>query len=280
METATFAFPSMFWCIPPGLAVAGIAYLLLKKWDVSLFLGMALITLGWMFYGTALDYALENWLASQRVYAVLFADFPPDKDHFIAEFRQAYKEGPEAFTQKQEEMKIIMMEHHVKHYIAQTPSSIVSQYINAETWLLSDLFNKNPSLCQQYLSNSAIFADVWRISGSEIFLKSIYFTPFMITESVDHPEKVTQTDRLKAERLYAQLYRSLQAQGVNLKPTNGALSCDAAYREYYALSQLPPKDGALIVKYLYSEDHLKNADSGTGMGGFILNFISNLNPLR
>ena len=259
MTEIPFNYPSVFWLIPAALVFAVIGFALFRKVQAGLFIAVVALFPLWFGFQSFLHSYTEEWLSKQRVYAILFKDFPQDKERFISEYTQAFiLGGGKAVARKHEEMKIIMMVNHVKHYIENAPSALLTQYITAEAWLLNSLNSKNPVLCQRYLADSSVFEDVRNLVGDDIFLRSISYNPQMIVGAVDKPEPVSDSDRMKAAQLYWNMKKTLQATGVSFKTDNNkVLSCDTSYRQFYALSQMPAHDAALIVKYLYSEGNLK-----------------------
>jgi hypothetical protein len=258
---AAFTYPSLIWLLLLSAVFAVCGWLLVRKIPAAVFVGCATLFVSWMAYDALLYKHMEKWLADQRVYAILFRDFPPDKERFISEYVAAFNSGgEEAVARKHEEMKIIMMVNHVKYYIDRTPSEVIRQHIIAETWLLHSLSTKDHDLCQRYLAYSGVFGDVWRTVGDDIFLASIRYNPQMIVEATDHPEPVSDSERSRAQELYTNMVRALQASGATLNADNGgALPCDTVHREFYLLSEMPPKDAALVIKFMYSADHLKQS---------------------
>lgn len=271
MAEIPFNYPSVFWLIPSCLIFILIGFALFRHIAAGLFFGIASLILSGFLFHSFLHSHTEEWLSKQRVYAILFKDFPQDKERFISEYMQAFLLGGEkAVARKHEEMKIIMMVHHVKHYIENTPAELIGKYITAQAWLLSSLSGKNPKLCDSYHANSKVFEDVWRTVGDDIFLKSIGYNPQMIVEAVDHPEMLSDDEKRKAPGLYYNLVKTLRATGVSFNTgDNKVLPCDTLYRQFYMLSQMPPQDAALIVKFLYSEDNLKDSAASKWIKKFL-----------
>jgi len=267
MADPLFTYPSLFWLIPIPVVFVVLGWIWVRNTAGGLFMGAVATIIAWLVYGAVLHSRLEEWLAGQRVYAILFRDFPQDKEHFIAEYKGAFESGGnEAVRRKQEEMKIIMMVHHTGHYVERTPTEILKNHIMAEAQLLAALVQKNRDLCQRYLGYSGFFEDVWRTVGSDVFLASIRYNPYMIVEAEDHPELLTDRDRDRAYDLYRKLMQTMQDAGADMRiGKDKVLPCDTVYREFYLLTRMPPKDAALVIKLMYSENHLKR----TGMENFL-----------
>jgi len=256
--TEPFTLPSLFWLLPLPFLMMGFAIFFVRRGAVFAFLTG--LVFSWFIFDSMYGSFVESWLAKQRIYAILFRDFPSDKQYFVAEHLYAYRNRREmGLRQKQEEMKIVMAVNRLKYYIANTPAQIISQHIIAQTWLLRALYQKDHYSCDRYVANSQEnFAHAWRMAGNETFLASVSYTPLMIVDAVDNPEPVSASDRLRAVALYSNMLKSLKAMGVTI---SSVPTCEAIYGEFYLLSQMPPKDAALIVKLIYSEDHLKAINS-------------------
>ena len=274
MNEAAFSFPSLVWIFPLPVMLFLALWMLTRKAVIGIFVAFAVVLVSWGIYQARLTSYLESWLSSQRVYAILFQDFPKDKAHFVSEYASAFRSGGEpAVARKHEEMKIIMMVNHVKHYIAKSPASVIKNYIAAETWLLSALYAKDRTLCQSYLGYSGVFERVWTTVGNDVFLASIRYNPEMIVDAVDHSEVVSDNDRFRASLLYKEMVNSMRSSGIDLRTDAlKIMSCDAVYREFYLLSQMPPQDSALIIKFLYSEDHLKHPEAERSLLQMLLPF--------
>jgi hypothetical protein len=153
-------------------------------------------------------------------------------------------------------MKIIMLLHHIPRYIERAHSDTIQRYILAEAWLLSTLSKKDHNLCNHYMADSKWFANVWSVTGSDIFLASVRYFPMMIIEATDSPEEVAAGDQAKAAALTTTMLETMAKSGVLTSLQKRGL-CDAEYQQYYLMSQMPPKDGALVAKFLLGEGHLK-----------------------
>src|SRR5579872_696212 len=137
--TEPSTLPSLFWLLPLPFLLMGFSIFFIRRGAVFAFLTG--LVLSWFIYDSMYGSFMERWLAKQRVYAILFRDFPQDTQFFISEHLSAYKSRRQVgLAQKQEEMKIIMAVNRLKYYIANAPTRIISQYIVAEAWLLKTLY--------------------------------------------------------------------------------------------------------------------------------------------
>jgi hypothetical protein len=153
-------------------------------------------------------------------------------------------------------MKIIMMVNHIPHYVDRTPTDVLYNHILAELELLDALNHKNKDLCQRYLEYSGYFGDVWRLVGSDIFLKSIQYNPDMIVEAMNRPQLYTLEGLNRSRQLYLQMENRMHGTGVSTHGNDkGVISCDAAYERFHILASMPPDDAALIVKFIYTKGH-------------------------
>ncbi len=267
----TFHYISIYWLIPVPIIFALLGLGLFHRWLGAAIVGGIALIVSLIMFDSYLNSYTEEWLGKQRIYSILFRDFPKDKDRFVSEYVRAFEQGgKKELARKHEEMKIVIMVEYAKHYIEFTPVEVLSSYIKAETWLLSVIFRKNYSLCQNYIADYKHFNEVWDVVGDDVFLTSIRYNPFIITEAIYHPQTVTNAEKTKAVELYRKLIRTLRASGAHLSnEDNKVVSCDTVYREFYALSQMPPEDAALLIKLLFSADHLNQLEPMKWLGNLM-----------
>jgi hypothetical protein len=100
MEDVPFTYFSIYWTVPAAILSGLLGAILGRNIIPTLFMafigGMGV----WIAHDQMVHGEMEKWLEGQRVYAILFRDFPKDKEHFVSEHVAAYKAGGDMYLRQ------------------------------------------------------------------------------------------------------------------------------------------------------------------------------------
>ena len=232
---------------------------------VSIIFSFCLSVYSYFSYDKSLRNYIDRWLAEQKVYSILFQDFPQDRERFVADFYNAFQQsGQQGIVERLEEEKLIMLVNHIRHYSQKIPTDVLIKYLEAYTDQERTLLTKDPILCKKYIDYSGHYKEVMATIGEEPVKRVLATVPEMIIAAYERPEYTSWILNYdiypKAQKLSHEIWEKAALYGIdkqNYKQPENA--CRMHVINYELALGLGEKDAALMWK-LWLKNEIEDRD--------------------
>lgn len=133
--------------------------------------------------------ALDNWVTTQPVNAMILARHPNSRHVLMAHFTPWYNNGGQAGLERgQQEMQQIINTSYMTDFIWTVKENAIQDYIKAQLALLDRLVKLQagkPGLCEDFFANSALFEQVDTKAGGRIFADYIAASGRLVLSAKD-----------------------------------------------------------------------------------------------